>query len=174
MRAALLRRSATKASMLAGHAAPCQPACMSKTPMPDLDLAAACDCGAVTIHAAGRPISMFQCACRNCQKASGSGHSSVVLFPLDAVRTVGATKSFSRPADSGATFTRHFCPECGTTMVAESSRAPAFRIIPVGLFSGETEWYVPNQLIFARSHLDWDLVDAQMPHYDAYRPEKPK
>jgi len=134
-----------------------------------LDLTARCDCGAVTLTANGRAISMFQCACDNCQRVSGSGHSSVVLLPADAISVTGATKSHSRPADSGATFTRHFCPECGTTIHAESSRAPGFAILPVGLFSGQNDWFAPNQLIFARSHRDWDLIAAEIPRYDRYR-----
>ena len=146
---------------------------MNKTQMPDLDLSATCDCGAVTMLAKGRPISMFQCACHNCQKASGSGHSSVVLLPLSAVTVTGVTKSHVRPADSGATFTRHFCPECGTTVFTQSSRAPDFAIVPAGLFAGQNAWYRPNQLIFARSQAEWDLVDAHMPHHAAYRPERP-
>jgi hypothetical protein len=144
---------------------------MTSTPMPDLDLAGRCDCGAVTVVAKGRAISMFQCACRNCQTVGGSGHSSVVLLPNDAVDVSGETKSFARPAESGATFTRHFCPACGTTVWAQSSRAPTFRILPVGIFAGDTGWFVPNQLIFSRSHMAWDLVDAGMPHHAAYRPE---
>ena len=147
---------------------------MTKLPMPDLDLVATCDCGAITLHVEGQPISMFQCACQHCQKASGGGHSSIVLLPAAAVKTTGATKSFVRPADSGAKFTRHFCPECGTTVFAESSRAPAFRIVPAGMLAGQNDWFKPNQLIFARSHMEWDMVEAHMPHYDAYRPEKPQ
>lgn len=142
---------------------------MSK--MPQLDLIATCDCGAVTLHAGGRAISMFQCACLNCQKVSGGGHSSAVLLPAEAVRVTGATKSVVRPADSGAKFTRHFCPECGTTLFAHSSRAPAFRIVPAGLFAGQNEWFAPNQLIFARSHQDWDRLAENLPHHQAYRPE---
>lgn len=145
---------------------------MTKTPMPDLDLVGTCDCGAVTLHVKGQPVSMFQCACLNCQKASGSGHSSVVLLPNPGVRATGATKSYVRPADSGAKFTRHFCPECGTTVFAESSRAPAFRIVPAGMLAGQNDWFVPNQLIFARSHMAWDLIEDHLPQHDAYRPEK--
>lgn len=140
--------------------------------MPELDIETQCDCGVITLSVKGRVISMFQCSCSNCQTVSGSGHSSVVLVPKDAIGLVGATKSFARPADSGAQFTRHFCPECGTTLVAESSRAPAFRIIPAGLFRRDNEWFAPNQLIFARSHRHWDLIDPSLPRYQAYRPEK--
>lgn len=140
--------------------------------MPELDLTTACDCGAVSLHAHGRPISMFQCACTNCQKASGGGHSSIVLFPNAAISSTGETTSFQRPAASGATFTRHFCPHCGTTVFARSSRAPDFTIVPAGLFAGQNDWYRPNQLIFARSQMHWDLIDAHIPRHDTYRPEK--
>ena len=114
---------------------------------------------------------MFHCSCDNCQRTTGTGHSSVVLFHSDALRIVGATKSYSRPADSGATFTRHFCPECGTTVVAQSSRAPALRIVPAGIFAGHNEWFEPNQLIFSRSHQAWDLVEDHLPRHQTYRQE---
>ncbi|SFC59006.1 GFA family protein [Devosia psychrophila] len=140
---------------------------------PEIDLNAHCDCGAITLTAKGRVISMFQCACDNCQRVSGSGHSSVVLLSTEAVRVTGATKSHARPADSGATFTRHFCPKCGTTIYAQSSRAPAFRILPVGLFSGQNDWFVPNQLIFNRSHRGWDLVADHLPRHERYRDAPP-
>jgi hypothetical protein len=145
---------------------------MNKSPMPTLDLTATCDCGAVALHAQGQPISMFQCSCLNCQKASGSGHSSIVLFRRANVSVTGPTKSFVRPADSGASFTRHFCPDCGTTVFAVSSRAPDFAIVPAGMFAGQNDWYRPNQLIFARARAEWDLIEAHMPHHAAYRPGK--
>lgn len=134
-----------------------------------LDLDGRCDCGAIALHVKGRVVSMFLCACENCQRVSGSGHSSVALFRAEALRVVGATKTHSRPAVSGATFTRHFCPECGTTAFAQSSRAPALRIVPVGVFAGDSGWFKPNQLIFSRSHQIWDLVADHLPWHETYR-----
>lgn len=145
---------------------------MNKTTMPDLDLTATCDCGAVSLHAWGRPVSMFQCACSRCQKATGSGHSSIVLFPAKSIATTGETRRFERTADSGATFARHFCPNCGTTVHAQSSRAPDLLIVPAGIFAGQNDWYRPNQLIFASHQAGWDLIDEAIPHHAAYRPEK--
>ncbi|MHA6297788.1 GFA family protein [Devosia sp. CAU 1758] len=158
----LLQRGPARASLAA----------MSAKHMPDLDLSGSCDCGAVTLAIKGRPVSMFQCSCHNCQRASGSGHSSIVLFPADDLAVNGATTSYARPANSGATFTRHFCPECGTTLFALSSRAPALRLVPAGLFAGRNDWFAPNQLIFARSQAAWDLIDEHIPHHTAYRPER--
>ena len=45
----------------------------------------------------------------------------------------------------------------------------ATRALPVGLFGADTEWFVPNQLIFARSHRDWDLVSPDLPWHETYR-----
>jgi hypothetical protein len=135
-----------------------------------IDLSGNCDCGAVTVHVSGRALSMFQCSCQNCQRVSGSGHSSAILLPAGAVRITGSIKTYSRPADSGATFTRDFCPECGTTVAAQSSRALSLRILPAGLFAGRNEWFEPTQLIFSRRHPHWDLVADHLPRYDSYRP----
>jgi len=85
------------------------------------------------------------------------------------VTIAGETKSYSRPADSGAIFTRHFCSQCATTVFADSSRAPDFFILPAGLFAGQNDWYEPNQLIFARTHQAWDLIPEHLPRYERYR-----
>ena len=115
---------------------------------------------------------MFMCSCLDCQKGTGTGHSNVVLMPAEAVTMTGEVKRYSRPADSGATFTRCFCPECGTMLSGQSSRASGLRMLPAGLFAGQNEWFLPNQLIFARSHMIWDLIADHLPQYQAYRPEK--
>lgn len=146
---------------------------MSSPDQPEIDLTGHCDCGAVTLRASGRVASMFQCACDNCQRATGGGHSSVALLPSKSITVAGQTKSYARPADSGATFTRHFCSICGTTVFAQSSRAPALSILPVGLFAGQNDWFVPNQLIFARSHRHWDLMADHMPRHERYREGRP-
>jgi hypothetical protein len=138
----------------------------------ELDLTATCDCGAVRLALRGPVLAMFQCSCENCQKVSGSGHSSVVLVPADAARLSGDTKSYTRPAASGADFTRHFCAVCGTTALAQSSRAPDVAIIPAGLLAGQNAWFAPSQLIFAGSLPGWDQIDSVLPRYTAYRPEK--
>ena len=54
-------------------------------------------------------------------------------------------------------------------IAARSSRAEQLLMLPAGLFGGQTEWYAPNQLIFARSHRDWDEIAADLPQHDTYR-----
>lgn len=134
-----------------------------------VDVTAACACGAVEMALHGRVLSMLVCSCLDCQRATGTGHSTVALVSAEAVTLTGGTANFARPADSGAIFTRHFCPACGTPLYGQSSRAPDVRMLPVGFFAGQNEWFDPNQLIFARSQQGWDLVADHLPRHQAYR-----
>ena len=143
---------------------------MSSTKRPTIDVTAQCACGSVTLSVRGAVASMLMCACLDCQRASGSGHATVALVPADTLSLAGETKSFDRPSDSGATFTRHFCPGCGTPLYGHSSRAPEIRMIPVGFFAGQNGWYEPSQLIFERSRQAWDLIADHLPRHDTYRP----
>lgn len=140
-----------------------------ETPRPLVDLKANCACGAVTVSVRGPIRAMLMCSCEDCQKATGTGHSTVAMVNLADVAVAGATKSFARPAASGATFTRWFCPECGTPLYGRSSRAPHALMLPVGLFGAAADWFRPNQLIFSRSHREWDEIAAALPRYDTYR-----
>ena len=144
---------------------------MTNANRPTLNLTTTCACGAVSVAVHGQVASMFMCSCLDCQKASGTGHSNVVLMPADAVTIEGEVKKFSRSADSGADFTRSFCPNCGTPICGQSSRAPVLRMMPAGLFAGRNDWFLPNQVIFARSLQAWDLVADHLPRHQAYRPE---
>jgi hypothetical protein len=123
----------------------------------------------VSIAVNGPIYSMFMCSCQDCQKATGTGHSAVAIVDPADVTIDGITKSFARSADSGATFTRTFCPECGTPLFGKSSRAPDAIMLPIGLFGADAPWLKPNQLIFSRSHRAWDTVAEDLPQHQTYR-----
>lgn len=86
-----------------------------------------------------------------------------------SVTIEGETRSFTRPAASAADFTRHFCPACGTPLFAATTRAPESLLLPVGLFGAGTDWFIPSQLIFSRSHREWDVVAEGLPRHETYR-----
>lgn len=143
---------------------------MDKPDRPEIDLSRSCACGAVEIRLAGTVRAMFMCACEDCQRATGTGHSAAFLMKAADLVATGETKSFARPADSGAIFTRWFCPACGTPLYAQSSRATELVTVPVGLLGAAAlPWFQPNQLLFARTHRDWDLIDPTLPQHATYR-----
>jgi len=136
---------------------------------PRLALTSACACGAVRVSLHGPAYVMLLCSCIDCQKSSGTGHSAVAFVNAEDFTVTGEVTSYTRPADSGAAFTRHFCPHCGTPIHGRSTRAPRFAMVPVGLFAGQNAWFRPNQLIFARTHQEWDAIASDLPQYLAYR-----
>jgi hypothetical protein len=142
---------------------------MAQKSRPVVDLTATCSCGAVTVAIKGPVYAMFMCSCEDCQKATGAGHSAAALCNPDDVTITGNLTTFTRPSASGATFTRSFCPICGTGVGGKSSRAPRAILMPVGLFGAGAGWFTPSQLIFARSHRDWDIIAADLPQHATYR-----
>lgn len=137
---------------------------------PDLDLEASCACGAVSIALHGKPVTMLLCSCRDCQKATGSGHATLAIVRAQDVTVSGLAKSFSLTANSGSTVQRHFCPNCGTPLYGTSDRFADLRLIPVGMF-GDTPWFQPGALIFERSHNDWDTL-PDIRRYQTYKDEE--
>jgi hypothetical protein len=142
---------------------------MERAVRPIVDLDAHCACGVVHLTFAGKVLSMFLCSCEDCQKATGTGHSAILLARLSDVSTSGELGSYARPSGSGAILTRSFCPQCGTPILARSSRAPDILMLPVGLFGATADWYRPNQLIFSRTHRAWDEIAADLPRHVTYR-----
>ena len=128
-----------------------------------------CACGAVRVKISGEPRTTMLCACKDCQKASGTGHSALALFSDDTTQISGETKSFCVTADSGATVERNFCPTCGTPIFGTTSRVPAHKLLPVSMLGEVASAYRPRSLIFARSHLVWDHIDPDLPQFEKYK-----
>lgn len=133
-----------------------------------VDISANCACGKTDIAIKGPILTTMLCACTDCQRASSSGHTAIALVPHQAMRTSGPLRSFARPADSGATVTRYFCPDCATTLYSTSSRVDGAILISPGLFT-DSNWYTPKHVIFNKSRTHWDSFPENIPAYDTYK-----
>ena len=61
-----------------------------------------CACGAIHYETSSKPIVESHCQCRDCQKRSGTGHSSYLTFPQCAEVTIaGEAKNWRVAGDSG-------------------------------------------------------------------------
>ena len=85
-----------------------------------------CSCGAVRYEITAEPIRGFQCQCRDCQRDSGSGHTSVWVFPRTAFKATGPLKDSVRVADSGDAKVKCFCEVCGSPISARSEARHAW------------------------------------------------
>ena len=88
-----------------------------------------CLCNAVRVVASGQPYRVGLCHCLDCRKHTGSVFHPLAIYPEDAVRITGETRSFGN---------RHFCPECGSTVFSRYGDE-----VEIGLGSLDA----PNQLV---------------------------
>lgn len=131
-----------------------------------------CLCGAVRYEAEGEPVFTGLCHCRDCQKASGSGHMPAMAMPRPAVKITGETKGFGVVGDSKRTLTRNFCPTCGSIVFAEVEGRPEVILLPAGTLD-DSSVFKPQVAIFTRSRPAWDQVPGGIPEFEAAPPPPP-
>lgn len=76
-------------------------------------------------QAAGAPVALYVCHCRECQKQSASAFGISVILPREGFHvTRGRPKFWSRTTESGGHLKGAFCPDCGSRLWHERSAAP--------------------------------------------------
>lgn len=128
-----------------------------------------CQCGAFSIAINGAPVRMATCHCRDCQKASGTGHMSIIFIPEAHVTRSGDMKGYATVTDSGNTYTRYFCPTCGSRVYGENTLRPGIAAIPVGIFE-DRSWFRPDAVVYCRNRDEWDVSDTSVANFDAMPP----
>ena len=91
-----------------------------------------CCCSAVRYEIAADSIRGFQCQCRDCQRDTGSGHASVMVFPRAAMRVTGPVTEILRIADTGAHKLKGFCACCGSPLYNKPVSKPDMIGVYVG------------------------------------------
>lgn len=121
-----------------------------------------CACGAIRYSITTEPGFAFHCQCRQCQRASGTGHASLFVVPKEAVVLEGEVKFFAQTADDGATISRGFCPACGSPMIGKSTGYPEVLIITAASLDDPAQ-FEPQKVVFSESAQPWDHVDPALP-----------
>ena len=124
-----------------------------------------CSCGQVTYVARGEPIVTAHCHCRDCQRITGTAHSTGAMFAVGDVTLTGKTAEFELPGITGATVTRTFCPTCGSPLFGKNTKMPGFITLTLGTFD-DLESFTPQVAIFARSKPTWDAVDPSVQSFE--------
>ncbi len=138
--------------------------------MPDTPFATGrCQCGAVSFTLAAPPIAMGQCHCKDCQRATGTGHISLARFNRGDVTIEGTTKTFAVTADSGNINTRHFCPHCGSRLFGENSAFPGMINVTAGSVD-DNSWFAPQRVLFTKERPAWDITTDEVPNYTEMPP----
>ena len=128
-----------------------------------------CLCGAVQFKIKAEPVMTGQCHCKDCQRASGTGHMSLAFFKADDIEVKGETASYAVTADSGNTNTRHFCPKCGGRLFGENSARPGVMAVAVGAID-DNSWFKAGRVVYVMDQPAWDESDRQAPRFEMMPP----
>ena len=120
-----------------------------------------CQCGAVRYGCAAEPLLTANCHCRDCQKATGSAYVPALAVPLDALKVTGTVKYYDNRADSGNTFSRGFCPNCGARLFGKTSGMPQFLFVTAGTLDDPSR-FKPAMDIFTASAQPWDHMNPAL------------
>ena len=121
-----------------------------------------CSCGAVRYSFREPPLRAFQCQCRDCQKDTGGGHSSVVVFNRAAIRIDGDVKEIIREADTGRRKRKGFCENCGSPIYNQPESQPHLIGVYVGSLD-DASIFKPSVILFTSRGYVWDQLDPEVP-----------
>ncbi len=123
-----------------------------------------CLCGAVTYEADCEIQRIVNCHCIDCQKATGSVHTTMVFVPQDGMIVKGYPSSYTHTADSGSAMTKRFCSSCGTQLFSINSRRAGVVGIRAGTIS-QKHLVTPQLNIFCDSAVPSTPMDDKLPKH---------
>ena len=86
------------------------------------------------------------------------------MVPKAAVAISGEAARHERPADSGNTVRRAFCPRCGCPVWSESSGYPELLVLRAGSLD-DPERFRPGARVYAAAAPSWDHLDPALPSF---------
>lgn len=126
---------------------------------------ASCQCGGLTAEIADNAEpAVAMCHCIDCQRRSGSPFGSIAYYPAGQVSVAGEAREFTRPTDSGHSFTTGFCPTCGSTVYARASRLSEIVGVTVGTIA-DPAFPRPLRSVYEQSRHHWIALPESIPRF---------
>jgi hypothetical protein len=104
---------------------------------------------------------MFNCHCRDCQRASGSAYAAIVVLPKAAVQMSGELRYHKIVGGAGKAIERGFCPTCGSHLTDKLERLPNILALQAGSLD-DPSMYQPKMDVFTSSAQPWDHMDPKL------------
>ena len=126
-----------------------------------------CVCGSVRYRTKGSPKRVSLCACRWCQKRTGSDYGVTVYFEEKDVEILqGNLRTYRLKSDTDRGVESAFCEVCGTTVTFTMELREEWRAITGGAFDQPTFWYDPEVFIFTRTKSDWVEIPDELENHE--------
>lgn len=133
-------------------------------------LTGGCACGAIRYEATSEPVAEIHCQCRECQKRSGTGHSSYLAFtPRGSVRIEGEATTWRVAGDSGNVKIHAFCPTCGSPVYLDFEASPDVVAVHPGSLDDPGR-FQPKAVTYAVRGHAWDMMDPSLTVFETMPP----
>lgn len=128
--------------------------------------AGGCACGAIRYETGSEPVAELHCQCLDCQKRSGTGHSSYVVFADRSSMTVtGEAKTWIVAGDSGNKKSHAFCPNCGTPVFLTFPAKPDIVAIHATSLDDPSH-FKPKIVTYNFRGYTWDTLDTSLRKFE--------
>ena len=116
---------------------------------------------------------MFQCHCRDCQRASGGAGACVVIVPAKSFKLIqGSPRHHFTRSEMGFQHKRGFCAECGSRLTGGENAAGTSPVVGINATSlDDPSWFRPRYHIFTSDAQPWDYLNPALPKFEKYRPQ---
>lgn len=130
-----------------------------------------CLCDKIRYSLSGSPDWVVQCYCRDCQRATGTGHTTIAAYHLaDQVVVEGNPRRFTTAGDTGGNVHRHFCECCGSRLFTTSDLSGPMAIFQCGTLDDPNS-IQPTAAIYVKDKITWDSIDPALPQFPAMSPD---
>lgn len=123
-----------------------------------------CACAAIRYESDVAPQASIHCQCRQCQRATGAGHASLMIFNAIDLSVKGDLKYYDQIADDGSTVSRGFCKNCGSPVLGKSSGYPNIIMIHAASLD-DPGCFKPQKVVWSSVKQPWDFIDPALPSY---------
>ncbi|MBO9499650.1 MAG: GFA family protein [Novosphingobium sp.] len=128
-----------------------------------------CLCGAIRYRLTGPSLFVSQCCCKDCQKATGTGHTTIVGIHRSQLALEGEPATYTNTGESGGSVTRHFCGTCAGRLYTSGDMPGEFIMVQAGSLDDPSA-IAPESVIYLKDAASWDRFDPALPKYEVMQP----
>jgi hypothetical protein len=128
-----------------------------------------CLCGAIRYRLHPPILFVSQCCCKDCQKATGTGHTTIIGIHNSQLALEGTPATYTNAGDTGGTVTRHFCGTCGGRIFTSGTLPGEYIMVQAGSLDAP-DAVSPQSVIYMKDAVAWDFFDPALPKFDAMQP----
>ncbi|HVZ13435.1 MAG TPA: GFA family protein [Bauldia sp.] len=140
--------------------------------LPSFPIEGGCQCRAVRYRITAPPLTVYNCYCKDCQRAGASTHTISMPVKRETFEVLsGEVMTYDRSADSGRVVRMCGCAHCGTKMWNEPLASSGLIVVKSGTLDDQN-WAAPVGSIWTGSRPPWVEIDETQVNFAGQPPDR--